>query len=166
MNHLLRFAACLALFGSTAALIGCGSSEARSPVAVVDEHDHHHTSHDDSHEHTPSGSLANLVTKVEELSATIQDAFKAGDPEKGHGPLHEIGHVLEALPEIAAKESLASAQQEQLKAAVDSLMDSFGALDERLHGSGNDGKSFDEVAAQIEAAMFKLKAVCEGEQTP
>ncbi len=165
MNHLLRFAACLALFGSTAALIGCGSSEARSPVAVIAQHDHDHESQGDSHGHTTSKSLADMVVKVEKLSSTIQEAFTSGDIEKGHGPLHEIGHLLEALPEIAAKESLGSGQQEQLKEAVDSLMDSFGTLDERLHSGGNDGKSIDEVAAQIEAAMFKLKAVGKGENS-
>lgn len=166
MSSVVRLTACLAFAVSTACLIGCGSSEATSPVLAVDQHAHAHESHEANHGRTASGPLAEALVRVERLASTIQAAFKAGDPEQGHGPLHEIGHLLEELPPAAAKESLTSAQQQQLKEAVDSLMDSFGALDEQLHGVSNEGKSFDDVAADIEVALARLKSVREEEHSP
>ncbi|MBC8355440.1 MAG: hypothetical protein H8E66_25970 [Planctomycetes bacterium] len=165
MNFVLRFSACLALLGSMACLIGCGSSAAKSPASAVEQHDHDE-SHDDGHGPAPSGSLADAVAKVERLASSIQEAFTAGDFEKGHGPLHEIGHLLEALPDAAAIAPLSSTQKQRLKEAVDSLMDGFGTLDERLHSGSNDGRSYADVAAQIEEAMAKLKAVRDEEQAP
>ena len=47
-----------------------------------------------------------------------------------------------ALSELAAKDSLSEADQQQVKQSVDSLMDSFGAVDERLHGGDDAGKSY------------------------
>lgn len=152
MKSKSHYCVCLALVVCMTCLVGCGTPEATGPASTVDQHNH------DSHSHTSSKSLDELVAKVEELSVTIQDAFNAGDPDKGHGPLHEIGHLLAELPAAAANESLPAAKREQLKQAVDSLMDSFGALDEQLHGGSEEGKSFDNVSAGIEEAMAKLKS--------
>jgi len=137
-------------------LTGCGSSETAIPATTAESHDH--DSHSD-HAHGEPASLADAVTEVERLRGEIQAAFAAGDLDKADGPVHELGHLLEELPEVAAKESLAEADQQQIKQSVDALMDSFAALDERVHGGDSAGKSYDEVASQIESALAELKSI-------
>ena len=159
MTPKAHFYAGLVLAISTLCLIGCGSSEVTRPSSTVEEHGDDHDFSDDRHEHTTAKSLGDMVAKVEKLSRTIQEAFQAGDSEKGHGPLHEIGHLLEEIPPAAANELLTLPQQQRLREAVDSLMNSFGALDEQLHGGSNDGKSFNDVATDIQEALAKLKSV-------
>ena len=170
MNSVLRWLACLVGLVGVAGLIGCGSSETTRPVSVAEEHEHEHEhdgeSHEDNHAHAESESLADAVATIERLRSSVQESFAAGELDEADGPVHEVGHLLEELPELAAGESLSAIQQEQVKQAVDSLMDSFAALDERLHGGSDVGKSYDEVAAQIEEALAELKTVCQEESAP
>ena len=142
-------------------LAGCGASgtTASTPPAEKHDHDHHDHEHGDEHGHAHPESLAEALTEVEELHAKIKTAVAADDLETADPPLHELGHLLEELPELAQKESLSEEDQQQVKQAADSLMDSYGAFDERIHGGESKGKSYDEVADQIDEAISKLKAI-------
>lgn len=148
------------------ALVGCGGTQTTASNPSADQHDHDLEPHGDDHEQAHTESFAEALTEVEELCAEIKTAFAAGDLGKADGPVHEIGHLLEELLELAAKESLSEADQQQVKQAVDSLMNSFAALDERVHGGDSAGKSYDEVATQIDAALAKLKSLGQKEPTP
>jgi hypothetical protein len=145
------------------ALIGCGGSETTASSSSVDQQDHE--ARVDDHEHAHPESFAGAVTKVEELLADIKTSMAAGDLAKADGPVHEVGHLLEKLLELASTESLSEADQQQVERAVDSLMDSFAALDERVHGGESKGKSYDEVAAPIEAALSEVRSIGK-ESTP
>jgi len=141
-------------------LTGCGSSGTAAPTTSAADHDddHDHDAHGD-HPDGTSASLAGAVSEVERLRGEIQAAFAAGQLEKADGPVHAIGHLLEDLPKLAATKSLSEADQQQVKRSVDALMNNFAALDERVHGGDSAGKSFDEVAAQIESALTELKSI-------
>lgn len=135
-------------------LAGCGGGQTTASNPPTDRHGH---DHDDGHVHHESFSEA--VGEVESLNAAVKTAFADSDLSTADGPLHEIGHLLEELPELAAQESLSEEDNRQVKQSVDSLMDSFGALDERIHGGAEDGKSYDDVASEIDAALSNLKTI-------
>ena len=159
-----------AVFATVAiSLAGCGASgtTASTPPAEKHNHEHHdhdheghdHEGHGDEHGHAHPESFAEALTEVVELHAKIKTAVAADDLKTADPPLHELGHLLEELPELAQKESLSEEDQQQVKQAAESLMDSYGAFDERIHGGESKGKSYDEVADQIDEAISKLKAI-------
>lgn len=138
---------CLGLLG----LSGCENkteSGVKKPAAgdaAQDGHDH------GDHKHPET--LAEAVTQLEEYKTTIKTAFEGGKPEDAHGALHDIGHLLESIPGLAAKN--AEGDADAVKAAVEDLFDAFGALDETMHG-GEDIK-YETVAEKIDAAVAVIK---------
>ena len=91
-----------------------------------------------------------------------KDALSAGDVKKADKAVHKIGHVLEELPELAAKET-ELAGDDTIKPAIDDLFDCFDRIDRKLHEDA--GKTYDEVADRIDAAMktFALESQERGE---
>jgi hypothetical protein len=144
-------------------LAGCGGSQTTASNSSADHHDHE--THGDEHKHTHPESFADALTEVDELRAKVETAFAAGDLAKADGPVHEIGRLLEELPELATKEARSAANQQKVKRAVDSLMECFAELDTRVHGRDSAGKSYAEVADQINAALTDLKSVAK-EKSP
>ena len=144
-------------------LAGCGDSPTTAPDSPAEQQDHDHQAHGDEHEHAHahSESFAEALTEVEEFHAAIKAAIGANDLDKADGPIHEVGHVLEELPKLAAKESLPESDLEQVKQTVDTLMDRFGAVDERIHDGDADGaaKLYDEIAEEVDEAIAALKAI-------
>ncbi len=99
-------------------------------------------------------SFKGSVTKLVEMRNKIRDGFAVGNVDMAHGPLHEVGHVLEKIGEIAAIEHLPADQLEAVKAAKEELFDAFDQVDRTLHGK--EGKSYDEVAESVDRAMKVL----------
>jgi hypothetical protein len=157
MNPMFRKLALVLLMHASISLVGCGGAQTTAPNSPADRHDHDHKTHADGHAHPESFAAA--VTEVEQCRAEIKTAFASDDLAKADGPLHEIGHLLKKLPELAAKEPLSETDQQQVKQAVDSLMDSFAELDERVHSGGRAGKSYDDVANDIDKAIAKVNAI-------
>ncbi len=151
---------CLALLAiACVSVAGCGGAQPAASNPPSTQHDHDHASHEGEHEHAHSETFAETLTRVDELHANVKAGFTAGKPDEVDGPVHEIGHLLEALPHLADKESMAEADQQQVHQSVDRLMICFAALDERVHGGASAGKSYDEVAAQIDAALAELNSI-------
>lgn len=142
--------ACLAL-GSIAALAGCNSSA--TPVAPDHDHDHDH-----DHGHRP----ASLEAAVEEVLAcrdVIRSAMEKDKPDDAHDPLHEVGELLELLPDLAAETDLPKEEWEALKAATDRLMDAFGQIDKAFHQKDGDRQgAYEKSAAEVDAAIQEIKA--------
>ncbi|MBB76907.1 MAG: hypothetical protein CMJ75_20575 [Planctomycetaceae bacterium] len=151
------------------ALAGCdGSPVIVSPSrdaqtdphnATDDPHGHQKEPPADGREVARPESYGAALEQLDALCAATQDAFANDDLQEADGPVHAIGHLLEELPQLAGQESPSETVQQQVKEAVDALMVSFGALDGRVHGGGSAGKSYREVAAEIEEAVAKLKAI-------
>lgn len=106
----------------------------------------------DEHEHPESmaEAFAMLKTQGDEIVA----AFKNETPEDAHDALHEVAHTLEFVTEFAGKQSLGEEDKASVASAVDSLFESFGSLDEVLHGQ--DGATIEEVEGSISTAMETL----------
>lgn len=132
---------------------GCPDSET-GPVESAEghhDHDHGHGGHEDHPE-----TYAEAVDQLESIDKTIRDAFAADDADTAHGPLHDIGHLLEEVTELAQKETMSEEQRADVQQAVESLFDLYGAVDATMHGG--EGKSYDEVKDDIDAALATLKS--------
>ena len=80
--------------------------------------------------------------------------FKAGKLFLRHEPLHDVGHLLDALPALADKAGLDAAQKDAVKGAKEQLFDHFGKVDEMMHGEK--GAKYEDVATKIDEAVATL----------
>ncbi|GAB5402243.1 MAG: hypothetical protein Aurels2KO_04740 [Aureliella sp.] len=112
-------------------------------------------SHGDEHVHPES--FADALAVLSEQQKSISEAFMAGDPDAAHEPLHEVGHTLELLPDLAKEAGANEEAQTAISAAVEELFTAFGSLDEVLHGG--EEISYDDVKDQISTAMESLSGV-------
>lgn len=164
MKLTLRVFSMALLLLASVSFVGCGDSQTTPTTSSADEHDHDEHDHDgESHGEESTDdhpeTFAAAMKELEELHSAIQTAFEANDLEQADGPVHAIGHLLEELPELAAKESGAEDAGQKVEQAVDALMESFGAIDERLHGGESAGKAYEDVANEIEESFKALKAI-------
>ena len=110
-----------------------------------------------SHESTStaSESLITVLSNIEAMKSKICKAFADGTPEDAHDELHDVGHSLEKLPELAAAKSNLSAEQlASVNTSVEALFDNFGKLDDTLHGGAEiDIKELDKKLSQAIASL-------------
>ena len=85
------------------------------------------------------------------MKNTIRDGFAAGDIDSAHGPLHEVGGLLENMATLAEKADLSAAQLNAVIQAKETLFDAFGEIDKTLHGG--EGSTYEEEAEKIQTAM-------------
>lgn len=133
---------------------GCSHSASSDTAGTTKEqgHDDHH-----EHHHGPE-TLNEALAELTELRNVIRDAFAKDDPDTAHGPLHEVGEILEAIPELAEKENVSVENQAAAKTAVDALMDAFGSVDKTMHGQ--EGATYSEVSSKIDTTLAALTAAC------
>ncbi len=152
-------------------LSGCGAGSPTAALkgdSVRDEGEEHHHGHNHDHaggkshhHHDHSGgqmdepeNFAEAVKQVDALHAAAKSALFAENAEKADGPIHKLGHLLEDLPQLAAKESMPDSDQAAIRKAVDELFDCYTRLDDKLHGNG--GATYDDVSTRIDAALDTL----------
>ena len=153
-------------------LIGCGStdqsvSDSSSQSSAVedhahDDHDGHDHDHDDhgGHDHEESGqpeSFAEAISQIDDMGSKITAAFAKGEPDDAHDELHDIGHMIESLPELAKKAGLPEPKQEKVGEATEALMDAFGELDGTLHGG--EKVDVEKISTTISAQIEELQAM-------
>lgn len=158
--------------------LGCNSSTppAGGGGKPADSHDHDHDhGHDHDHDHgkgegqgevkkddgkaeaaAPKSYAESVQTVVAKYEA-IRDSFGKKDVDAAHGPLHDIGKLLEQVPVLAGQESKDEAALAEVKKAVDALFDNYTKVDEKLHGE--EGATYEEVAEKIDAAIEQLKKI-------
>jgi len=129
---------------------GCEDSASKDSLTMSEEHGH---GHDHGHDHGPA-TLKDAIAELTTLRDTMRDAFAKNDLDAAHDPLHEVGHVLEAIPELAKKENVSAESQTAIETAASTLMDAFGAVDKTMHGQ--EGSSYSDESEKIDAAMASL----------
>ena len=134
----------LSMLVITLTIIGCEPAAKPKPGAGAD-------TSSGGPEHVHAETFAEAVKELESICATIKAAFAKDDAEAAHDPLHEVGHVLEEIPDLVAKSALDEAGKAEALSAKKSLYESFDAVDQGMHGSG--GKKYSEVAETIDAAL-------------
>jgi hypothetical protein len=148
----LNFFACIALVAALPlAMIGCNrtAEDANRPPVSIDELESDHAGH--AHAETYAEAVAELDTMRSQISA----AFAASDMEAADGPIHEVGHVLEEVVELAQKQGLDADAVAEINAAVEKLFDAFGRVDDKIHGG--EGAEYSEVEADVDAAFATLR---------
>lgn len=139
---------CLGL-ALAAFVVGCSEEpDSTPPIAVMDTHDEH------AHEHDHPETIAEAVLELTALWDSIRGGFENNDEEAAHGPLHDVGHVLEKVVGLAEEEGISGEQLVAVTDAKESLLDAFGEIDKKLHGG--EGATYDEVSGKIDAALKKL----------
>jgi hypothetical protein len=128
----------LAMVALALTIVGCEPAKPKAASKAAEEPKHAET-------------LADAVKELEGICSTIKAAFAKDDAEAAHGPMHEIGHVLEEIPNLTDKSTLEDAGKEEVKKAAATLFEAFNAVDESMHGSG--GKKYSDVADSIDAAL-------------
>ena len=99
-------------------------------------------------------AATDAVAEITNLRDTIRDQAEAGTIADDHEPLHKVGELLEALPDVAAKAKLPTEQQEEIKKKSDELFELFGQVDAKLHGE--EGVDYGDVADEIDSVLAAL----------
>lgn len=163
----------LGLFGIV--LIGCEPVPPAAPPKAPakdahahDDHEHGDHAHDDhdhkdgDHKHDDHAdeaapkTYAEAIEKIETLRKSIKDNFDADKLKEADTAVHEVGHILESVVKLSAKESLSPEDTETVKKSVETLFDQFGKIDDKLHGGM--GSTYNDVAKEIEAAIAALQS--------
>ena len=149
MNWMPRLAALLLAVLAPMAILGCTQEEPALPnlPPVEDEID--------AHEHPET--FAEAMEQLNTYKTQIETAYQADDPDSAHDALHEIGHVLEALPELASQVTEDAAQRESVQQASDQLLDAYGKLDGAMHGG--EEVTYESVQADIDAGFATLEPI-------
>jgi len=138
---------------------GCSETTKTDPVTSSQNKDHDHEAHD----HGPE-SLTDALAELTSMRNTIRDSFAKNDQDAAHGPLHEVGAILEAIPDLAKKEKVSAENQAAIETAVNTLMDAFGNVDKTMHGQ--EGSTYSEESATIDTTLTALSAACAADSAP
>jgi hypothetical protein len=169
----------LALIGLT--IIGCGQAATPArparpprPAAADAGHDHGHGHDHDDHDakaamkeddhhddHAHPETLAEGMTAVGTKWTGIRTALQGGKFDEADDMVHEIGHLLEDLPELLAKAKPPADVAEGAKKAIDEIFACFEAIDIALHTGEEEAKKLDldGLSSRIEAAMASLSGL-------
>lgn len=152
----IRYPALLCLVLATAG--GCNSTEQAN-----EEKDGHGHSHDHDHAGDPK-SLRAAITQLRGMWADISTAMDNNEPDAAHDSLHEVGHVLESMPDLAAETDLPESEWNEVKTEVEKLFEEFGNIDSAFHKQDGDKvgayesakTAIDEGIAALEAKLQSL----------
>ena len=136
---------------SLAAFVFVGCAEQSEPAPVMASHEHEH-----EHEHEHPETLGGALSELTELRDTVRDAFAKDDGDAAHGPLHDVGHLLEEVSELADHAHLSDEAKDTIESNVETLLDAFGAVDKSMH-SDDEGSAYSEVSEKIDAAIGAIR---------
>ena len=154
-----KFHGVLPLGLSLLLLANAGCTPTDTAAGEEDHHDDHHRPE----------SLHVAVAELKHVRDEVKTAMESGSPDAAHEPLHEVGELLEMLPEVAADTDLPREKWEIAKAETNKLFDAFGVIDEAFHTAGGDKQAaYSEVAASIDESIAALEALLPlaGEKPP
>ncbi|MEM6364741.1 MAG: hypothetical protein AAF745_09960 [Planctomycetota bacterium] len=152
----MKFLCTLLMISLGVALTGCQPQETSAvglPAGDTTAESDNHEGHDHGEGGAPE-SLGEAVNEIRAMGAAITSAFARGKPDDAHHELHEIGHLIESLPELAAKSGLPESKQTTVKTVTEALMVAFGKLDGTLHGG--DDVNVDEISQTISEQLQKV----------
>ncbi len=129
---------------------GCNSVE---PASENDGHGH-------SHDHAQSAkSLHGAIVELRSIWTAISTAMDNNDPDAAHDPLHDVGRLLESLPDLAAETDLKESAWNEIKAEADRLFEAFAEIDAAFHtADGEKVKAYDSAKSTIDKGVAALEA--------
>ncbi len=142
----LSFLVAVCLIG----FVGCQDSGKTKVAKTATSHEEHVES-----EHPHADNYDDAVAELAEMQENIKEGFAEGKAEEAEGSLHDVVHVLENLEKFVRESDRDEEAKKSLEEAIETLFSSYGAIDDKLHGI--EGKDYDEVSEQIEAAIKTLQ---------
>lgn len=156
-------------------VIGCAPAAPPAPKAGLavarpaadHDHDHDHAAkekddHDhDDHDHAHPETLAAGVAELTKMWGGIKAALKGGKLDEADDMVHDVGHLLEDLPELLAKSKPSEDVAEAGKKAIDEVFACFEAIDTALHAGEEEAKKLDldGLTTRVEAAFTSLSGL-------
>ena len=128
-------------------IVGC---EPAKPKAGAGAADH---GHDGDHAHAET--LADAVKELDAVCAKVKAAFDKNDADAADEPLHDVGHILGEIKDLAKTSKLDDAGKAEVETAANNMLDAFTAIHDGMHG-GTTGKKYADVADAIETALKTL----------
>ncbi len=117
-----------------------------------EEHDHAGHDHgDDGHEHP--ATFAEGVAALKDRIAAIKASLGGDTTSEADGHVHAVGNLLVDL------EKKAETLEDGVKGAVESLLEAFDELDQKIHADAD--PVFDDIAERVESAVATLEAYVE-----
>ena len=111
--------------------------------------------HDHDHGHIDQFTFREIAEKLIDMDGQIRNGLASDDEHAAHEPLHEVGHVLENLSNLARKEGLSKDVVEAVEQAKEDLFTAFGNIDKTFHGE--EGSTYDEESSVIQSALSVVK---------
>jgi hypothetical protein len=128
--------------------VGCQNAESET----------HGSEHGHTHEPIKGPkTFTEGVTKLKEFNEVISVAMESDDPDAAHDPLHEIGSLLNRLPELAADTDLAESDWEEVNQEVDKLFEAFKEVDVAFHNGGDKKAAYESSKANIDEGVAYLE---------
>ena len=153
-------------------MVGCAPAAAPArntagtaarPAADHDhDHDHAATKKDDhDHEHAHPETLAAGVAELTKMWGGIKAALNGGKLDEADDMVHDVGHLLEDLPELLAKSKPSEDVAEAGKKAIDEVFACFEAIDTALHAGEEEAKKLDldGLTNRVESAFTSLSGL-------
>jgi hypothetical protein len=136
-------------------VIYAGCQPAANTATQDADHDHEH---DHDHSDRPE-SLRAAIVELKEMRDQIRTAMDNNDPDSAHEPLHDVGKLLAAMPELAADTDLPESEWQEIKQEVDQLFKAFGDVDASFHTKGADKQAaYEAVKSIIDEGVTALEA--------
>lgn len=151
----------LTCFVSVALIGTIGCQQENSTVSSEGQgHGHEHGHGHDHDHHARPASFTAAVAQLGEIRDEVRSAMEGGSPDDAHHPLHEVGELLQILPEVAADTDLPRDKWDEAKAETDKLFDAFGVIDAAFHkADGDKPAAYAQVAETIDASIANLQAL-------
>jgi hypothetical protein len=97
------------------------------------------------------------MAELRPMYETIRDALQAGDKDKADEPLHQVGDLLESLPELANKAGFGDQELATTKSASAAMFEAYGRIDGAMHAG--EEPDYEAVAETLDKAMAELSAL-------
>ncbi len=135
-------------------VVGCSSSPpppaapAAGKAPVASSHADHGHDHEE-HEHDHPESFAAGVAQLQATVASVKDHLAVGATDAADEAVHALGHLIEDVQGLLAKEKLGEEAKAAASKALDDLFECFDTLDTALHAPDGKGKPPAEVHASL-----------------
>jgi hypothetical protein len=139
-------AACLLTAGCSSSSPPASPAAGKAPAA----HDHADHGHDhDEHDHDHPESFAAGVAQLQAAAASVKDHLTVGATGAADEAVHALGHLIEDVQGLLAKEKLGDEAKAAASKALDDLFECFDTLDTALHAPAGKAQPPAEVHASL-----------------
>jgi len=150
MNKLMIRFATISCLGFV--FVGSGCQPATNTRTQSTDHGHNH-----DHFGTPK-SLPAAIEELEEMWKQIRTAMDKDDPKSAHEPLHQVGPLIKAMPDLAADTDLSESEWKNIKKLADQLVEAFGDIDSAFHKKDGDKQAaYDKAKSIIDKGIEELE---------